>query len=53
MLYFINGKPAPIAAIGTWAWGGGMNGGRMIFGTVTDESTLMESFAMQYRFSPI
>ena len=48
MQYSINGKPAPIAAIGTWAWGGGMNGGRMIFGTVTYESALMESFDIAY-----
>ncbi|HIU75128.1 MAG TPA: aldo/keto reductase [Candidatus Pelethocola excrementipullorum] len=42
----INEKEIPIVAIGTWAWGSGLNGSRMIFGTSTDESILEETFNM-------
>lgn len=49
MHYYINGKKIPVAAIGTWAWGTGMNGSKMIFGTSTDETTLREAFVSAYK----
>lgn len=42
----INGKEIPIVVVGTWAWGSGLNGSKMIFGSSTDESTLEETFNM-------
>lgn len=35
--------------IGTWAWGTGSNGSRMIFGTKQDESVLRRSFEEAYK----
>lgn len=34
----------PPCAVGTWAWGSGINGGKMIFGKNTDDSVLYETF---------
>lgn len=44
----INGKTLPPVAIGTWAWGGGANGSKMIFGSSTEESVLNEAFQTAY-----
>ncbi len=44
----INEKEIPVLAIGTWAWGTGINGSRMIFGTTTDKSTLKEVFRIAF-----
>ena len=48
MTFKINEKDIPPAAIGTWAWGGGFNGSRMIFGTSPDSNILKETFQMKY-----
>lgn len=44
MKYSINGKSIPNTAIGTWAWGSGINGSKMVFGTKNDISVLKECF---------
>ncbi|MDO5558173.1 MAG: aldo/keto reductase [Oscillospiraceae bacterium] len=49
MKYYINNSKIPPVAIGTWAWGSGMNGSKMIFGTSSDESTIKEAFAAAYK----
>ncbi len=36
--------PMPSCVIGTWAWGSGMNGSRMIFGQRSDEERLHATF---------
>ncbi len=38
----------PPCAVGTWAWGSGINGGKMIFGKNTDDSVLCETFERAY-----
>ena len=38
----------PSCVIGTWAWGSGVNGGKMIFGSNTDEAVLIETFEKAY-----
>lgn len=48
MTFKINEKDIPPAAIGTWAWGGGFNGSRMIFGTSPDSNILKETFQIAY-----
>lgn len=40
----INGKRLPDCMIGTWAWGKGVNGSRMIFGKTYSEEQLVETF---------
>lgn len=35
--------------IGTWAWGTGSNGSKMVFGTKQDESVLRQSFEEAYK----
>ena len=44
MSYIINGKTLPAAAIGTWGWGAGANGSRIVFGAKSDPEKLRESF---------
>lgn len=44
MSYSINGKIIPPIAVGTWAWGSGMNGSKMVFGTAVEEELLKECF---------
>lgn len=34
----------PPFMLGTWAWGGGINGSKMVFGQSYDENTLQETF---------
>lgn len=40
----INEKEIPKIAIGTWAWGSGINGSRMIFGESVDKNELKKVF---------
>jgi aryl-alcohol dehydrogenase-like predicted oxidoreductase len=40
----INGTEIPCCAVGTWAWGSGMNGAGMVFGNVHSEEQLTETF---------
>lgn len=42
--FTLNGKPIPPCMIGTWAWGKGYNGSKMIFGKTYSEAQLMETF---------
>ena len=49
MSYTINGKEIPSIAIGTWAWGGGTNGSRMVFGSKSDPKALKESFDIAFK----
>lgn len=37
-------KEVPPCMIGTWAWGSGMNGSKIVFGKTYSESQLMETF---------
>ena len=40
--------PIPPCMIGTWAWGSGMNGARMIFGKKYDDQQLIDTFNTAY-----
>ena len=44
MAYRINDAVLPACAIGTWGWGTGMNGSRMIFGTKVSKNVLSETY---------
>lgn len=44
MPYEVNGKALPKVVLGSWAWGTGMNGSRMIFGTTTDKEELKKVY---------
>ena len=44
MKYILNGKEMNTCMIGTWAWGTGQNGGRIVFGNRYPEHQLIESF---------
>ena len=44
----INGKPLPACMIGTWAWGSGINGSKMIFGKKYDLEQLRNTFETAY-----
>ena len=44
MSFEINGKKLPAIAVGTWAWGSGMNGNGIVFGSKADPEKLRESF---------
>lgn len=44
----LNGKMIPPCMIGTWAWGNGLNGSKMIFGKTYNEAQLMETFLTAY-----
>lgn len=44
----LNGEVIPPCMIGTWAWGKGMNGSKMIFGKTYDEEQLVETFCTAY-----
>ena len=48
MSFTINGKALPPIAVGTWAWGGGANGSKIVFGSKSDPQTLRESFNIAY-----
>lgn len=45
----LNGKKVPVCMIGTWAWGNGMNGSKMIFGKTYSEEQLEETFQTAYQ----
>lgn len=49
MQYQINGKTIPKLAVGTWAWGSGINGSKMVFGTSADETELKKAFNTAYQ----
>lgn len=49
MSYKINGKEIPSVAIGTWAWGSGTNGSKIVFGSKSDPDTLKESFDIAFK----
>lgn len=48
MEWLVNKKPTPPVAIGTWAWGSGVNGSKMIFGSSVDENAISEAFNEAY-----
>lgn len=45
----INDMKIPMCVIGTWAWGRGVNGGKMIFGTSTDTEQLKCVYGSAYK----
>lgn len=49
MQYQIKGNIIPKLAIGTWAWGAGINGSKMVFGTLADEFELKKAFDTAYK----
>lgn len=44
MNYELGGRKLTTCAIGTWAWGKGANGSKMVFGVDQDEEVLTETF---------
>lgn len=44
----INEKTHPLCVIGTWAWGSGINGSKMIFGKSYSEEQLAKTFEAAY-----
>ncbi len=44
MKYILNGKEVSTCMIGTWAWGGGFNGSKMVFGKSYEIEQLRETF---------
>ena len=42
---FIKDKKIPVCVIGTWAWGSGINGSKMVFGKTPKEEELIDSFS--------
>lgn len=44
----INNKPIPKIAIGTWGWGEGINGSRLIFGTKPKKEDMLKTFDIAY-----
>lgn len=44
----MQGIQIPPCMIGTWAWGGGMNGSKMVFGQSYEEEQLRETFECAY-----
>lgn len=40
----INNKELPKVMVGTWAWGSGINGSKMVFGNSYDENQLKQTF---------
>ena len=47
----LHGKAIPSCMIGTWAWGAGMNGSKMVFGRSYSEQQLAETFEAAYKAS--
>ena len=45
MHYILNGKELSCCAVGTWAWGTGANGSKIVFGNKPDETRLSETFS--------
>ena len=48
MSFEINGKEVTPCMIGTWAWGTGSNGSKMVFGQTNSEEQLKETFDTAY-----
>lgn len=48
MEYTLNGKTENTCMIGTWAWGTGSNGGKMVFGKSYSREQLAETFHAAY-----
>lgn len=48
MKYVLNDKEIDTCMIGTWAWGTGSNGGKIVFGKNYDEQQLNETFETAY-----
>lgn len=44
----MQGMKIPPCMIGTWAWGAGMNGSKMVFGQAYDDEQLKETFQCAY-----
>jgi len=44
----LNGKVLPLCMIGTWAWGNGINGSKMVFGKRYSEEQLIQTFHRAY-----
>ncbi|MEE0060707.1 MAG: aldo/keto reductase [Acutalibacteraceae bacterium] len=47
-MFALNSKILPTCAIGTWAWGTGMNGSKMVFGNNYSEEQLAKTFETAY-----
>ncbi len=47
-MFTLNNKILPPCAIGTWAWGAGMNGSKMVFGNNYSEEDLDKTFYTAY-----
>lgn len=47
-MFTLNNKTLPPCAIGTWAWGSGMNGSKMVFGNNYSEEQLTKTFDTAY-----
>lgn len=45
MHYIYNGKELNCCAVGTWAWGNGANGSKIVFGNKPDKEVLGETFS--------
>ena len=50
-MFTLNNKTLPPCAIGTWAWGAGMNGSKMVFGNNYSEEQLTKTFDTAYNKS--
>lgn len=48
MIYEINGKKIPPIAIGTWGWGSGTNGSKIVFGSKSNPAALKECFDIAF-----
>ena len=48
MKYILNKKEISTCMIGTWAWGGGLNGSKMVFGKSYGIEQLRETFEQAY-----
>ena len=48
MKYKIAGRELSVPLIGTWSWGGGFNGSRLIFGQSFSEDSLKKTFNKAY-----
>lgn len=46
--YKISGRELSVPLIGTWSWGGGNNGSRMVFGQTFSEDSLRKTFDKAY-----
>ena len=44
MKYILNGKEMNTCMVGTWAWGSGQNGGRIVFGNRYTDQQLIDTF---------